>query len=130
MSGSPDTSERPIEAAVELRHLRRQRDALASELARVYGERDKYLNQLGVVQAECTRLVLVQRALRQDLVPLAERLVEARAKHPEGTTLEDLLDEVDELEYARANESAERVKCEALDVAVCGLRLALDGDRQ
>lgn len=59
---------------------------------------------------------------------LAE-LVKARAKFPgKNVTFAALVEEVGELATATFEESAERVRKEAVQVAVMAMRMVLDGD--
>lgn len=106
---------------------------LSTEVGSLTRERDRYLEAVGWVQARCTEQELELRTLRP-LRPLRElsslwlALSVAREKHPEGTCLHDLFAELAEVTKALGYETEERFRQEAIDVAVCGLRIALGGD--
>ena len=63
-----------------------------------------------------------------ELAPLRAALERGRRLHPGGTVFADLRDEVDELSKALREESPDRQRAEALDVAVCAFRIFRDGD--
>lgn len=58
-------------------------------------------------------------------IPLASALQRARQLHPEGASMNALVEEVGEVARARRRETHERVREELLDVAVVALRLYL-----
>jgi len=63
------------------------------------------------------------------MLDLAWGIDKARTKHPEGSTLRDLVSEVGEVATAMWRETPERVNEELLDVAIVAMRMRLgEGD--
>jgi hypothetical protein len=109
-------------------------------LADVIRERDAYLANLTATQARANELLAENRAWRRlaahlggvsglgeeifaELLPLAERLIHARTKHPKGTDgWRSLNEELGEVAKAERHETPERVADELLDVATVAMR--------
>lgn len=116
----------------ELTLLRESNQRLSTELGRVIQERNAYLARVDELQERCTTQLEEIRSLAplRELTSFALALSVARSSHPEGTCLHDLFSELSELTHALGYETQERYLEEALDVAICGLRIALGGDRR
>ncbi len=97
---------------------------LADELERTRKERDYYCDNLTEVQKRCTELKQQVRD-QPGLDAFRERLAIGREKHPKGSALHHLVEEVGEVCRAMRRETPERVKDELLDVAVVAFRMYL-----
>ena len=84
------------------------------------------LAALNTSQAKIERLETPEQLLANDILT---ELVRARTKFPgKNVTFAALVEEVGELATATFEESAERVRKEAVQVAVMAMRMVLDGD--
>lgn len=143
-AGVPCVPAQPGEIAAVVQELRRLRALTASRAQSVTDEQmrrgvewfDANFNGLphsqalvrGILEAAQLRArpVVPEQELADDI--LAE-LVRARAKFPgKNVTFAALVEEVGELATATFEESRERVRKEAVQVAVMAMRMVLDGD--